>query len=87
MELPVIVLVLADDALSQIKANQERKGFAPVGTTFRGLDYLALARGFGAGGYEVTTEAECRDAFAAARDATTPTIIAAHVDPSAYQLG
>src|SRR5207244_1279144 len=35
LELPVIVVVLADDALSQIKAGQERKGFPVVGTTFR----------------------------------------------------
>ena len=27
-----------------------------------------------------------RDAFAAARDAKRPTLIAAHVDPSAYKL-
>jgi acetolactate synthase-1/2/3 large subunit len=87
MELPVIAVVLADGALSQIKANQERKGFAAVGTTFRGLDYVALARGFGAIGLEVTTDAECREAFASAREAKTPTLIAAHVDPSAYQLG
>lgn len=86
MELPVIAVVLADEALSQIKANQERKGFATVGTTFRGLDYVSLARGFGAIGFEVTTEAECREAFASARDAKRPTLIAAHVDPSAYQL-
>ena len=87
MELPVIAVVLADEALSQIKANQERKGFPTVGTTFRGLDYVSLARGFGAIGLEVTTEAECREAFAVARDAKLPTLIAAHVDPSAYQLG
>ena len=87
LETPVIVVVLADDALSQIKAGQERKGFPAVGTTFRGLDYVAVAKGFGANGYEVTTEAECRDAFGVARSSKTTTLIAAHVDPSAYQLG
>jgi len=86
LELPVIAVVLADEALSQIKANQERKGFKITGTTFRPLDYVAIARGFGAVGYEVTTEAECREAFAAAGDAKGPTLIAAHVDPSAYRL-
>jgi thiamine pyrophosphate-dependent acetolactate synthase large subunit-like protein len=58
-----------------------------VGTTFRGLDYVSLARGFGAIGLEVSTEAQCREAFAAARDSKVPMLIAAHVDPSAYQLG
>ena len=85
--LAVTVVVLADDALSQIKAGQERKGYPVTGTTFGALDYVALARGFGATGYEARTLAECRDAFAAARDASTPVVIAAHVDPSAYQIG
>ncbi|HYK98785.1 MAG TPA: thiamine pyrophosphate-binding protein [Candidatus Acidoferrales bacterium] len=85
--LAVIVVVLADDALSQIKAGQERKGYPVTGTTFGALDYVALARGFGATGYEAKTLAECRDAFASARDASAPVVIAAHVDPSAYQLG
>jgi len=84
--LPVIVVVLADDALSQIKAGQERKGYPATGTTFRGLDYVAVAKGFGASGYDVRSEADCRDAFAAARGAKGPVLIAAHVDPSAYRL-
>jgi len=86
MELPVIAVVLADDALTQIKAAQERKGYPVTGTTFRGLDYVAIAKGFGATGYDATTLAECRDAFAAARSAKGPVLIAAHVDPTAYRL-
>src|SRR5205085_4903026 len=54
----VIVVVLADDALSQIKAGQERKGYAVTGTTFGALDYVAIARGFGITGYEARTIAE-----------------------------
>ncbi len=86
LELPIIVVVLADDALSQIKAGQERRGYPVTGTTFGGLDYVAVAKGFGARGYEVRTEAECRDAFAAARGAKGPVLVAAHVDPTAYRL-
>jgi acetolactate synthase-1/2/3 large subunit len=86
LELRVIVVVLADGALSQIKAGQERKGYPVTGTTFRGLDYAAVAKAFGATGYEVTTEMECRDAFAAARGANGPVLVAAHVDASAYRL-
>jgi acetolactate synthase-1/2/3 large subunit len=85
-KLGVTVIVLADDALSQIKAAQERKGYPVTGTTFGGLDYVALAKGFGITGREVRTIAECREAL---RDRPTdaPVLIAAHVDPSAYQLG
>jgi len=84
--LGVIVVVLADDALSQIKAGQERKGYPVTGTTFRGLDYAALAKGFGVSGHEVTTVEEVRAALRAA-SADAPTLIAARVDASAYQLG
>jgi len=85
-KLGVTVIVLADDALSQIKANQERKGYPVTGTTFGGLDYVALAKGFGIKGHDVRTVAECQKALRA-RSPDSPTLIAAHVDPSAYQLG
>jgi acetolactate synthase-1/2/3 large subunit len=85
-KLGVTVVVLADDALSQIKANQERKGYPVTGTTFGGLDYVALAQGFGITGREVRTVAECRDALST-RSTHRPTLIAARVDPSAYDLG
>ena len=83
--LGVTVVVLADDALSQIKAGQERKGYPATGTTFGALDYPALAKGFGITGHEVRTVAACRDALRA-RSTDRPTLIAARVEPSAYQL-
>jgi acetolactate synthase-1/2/3 large subunit len=86
LRLGIIVVVLADEALSQIKAGQERKGFAVTGTTFGTFDYVALAKGFGVAGHEVTTVEQCRDALRAA-SADAPTLIAARVDASAYQLG
>jgi acetolactate synthase-1/2/3 large subunit len=84
--LGVTVVVLADDALSQIKAHQERKHYAVTGTTFGKLDYVALAKSFGITGHDVRTVAECRDALRAG-SSDKPNLIAAHVDPSAYQLG
>ncbi len=85
--LAVTVVILADDALSQIKAGQERKGYPVTGTTFGALDYAAIARGFGARGIEARTARECREAFRDPAIASRLTLIAAHVDPSAYQLG
>lgn len=84
--LAVIVVVLADGALSQIKAGQERKGYPATGTTFGTLDYVRLAGGFGAKGYDVTTESECTAAFRDALRSRAPVLVAAHVDASAYQL-
>jgi acetolactate synthase-1/2/3 large subunit len=85
-KLGITVVVLADDALSQIKAGQERKGYPVTGTTFGALDYVALAKGFGITGHDVRTVAECRAALGAG-SSKKPNLIAAHVDPSAYQLG
>jgi acetolactate synthase-1/2/3 large subunit len=84
-KLGVTVVVLADDALSQIKAGQERKGYPVTGTTFGPLDYVALAKGFGITGHEARTAEEVRRALGA-RSSERPTLIAAYVDPSAYQL-
>ena len=84
--LAITVVVLADEALQQIKAGQERKGFAATGTTFGGLDYRALATAFGADGVEVRTVDECRAAFRDAERSTRVTLVAAHVDPASYRL-
>jgi acetolactate synthase I/II/III large subunit len=80
------VVVLADQALQQIKAGQERKGVPVTGTTFGALDYRALATAFGADGVEVRTLDECRAAFRDATASTRLTLVAAHVDPAGYRL-
>lgn len=84
--LPVLIVVLADEALSQIKIGQERRGLPATGTTFGKLDYVALARAFGACGREVSTPKECAEAFAWAATTGKPTIVAAHIDPTGYVL-
>jgi len=84
--LAITVVVLADEALQQIKAGQERKGFPVTGTTFGALDYRALATAFGADGVEARTLDECRTAFRDAARSTRVTLIAAHVDPAGYRL-
>jgi len=83
--LGVTVVVLVDDALSQIKAGQERKGYPVTGTTFGALDYPKLAAAFGIAGIDVTTVEECRAAFRSP-PADRPRLVAAHVDPSAYRV-
>jgi acetolactate synthase-1/2/3 large subunit len=80
------VVVLADEALQQIKSAQERKGFVPTGTTFGALDYRALAAAFGADGVEARTVDECRAAFRDATRSTRVTLVGAHVDPAGYRL-
>ena len=83
--LAVTVIVLVDDALSQIKAGQERKGYPVTGTTFGAIDYSKLGAAFGVEATIVSTVAECRDAFRKApRD--LPVLIAARIDPAGYRV-
>jgi len=84
--LAITVVILADEALQQIKAGQERKGFAVTGTTFGALDYRALATAFGADGVEVRSLDDCRIAFRDAARAKRVTVVAAHVNPAGYRL-
>jgi len=84
--LGVTIVVLADDALSQIKAGQERKGYPTTGTTFGAIDYPKLGAAFGIEARTVSTVAECRDVFRRTpRD--RPILIAARIDPAAYRIG
>lgn len=86
LELGIVIVVLADDALSQIRAGQERRGYPATGTTFGGVDHIALAGSFGIDGHEVTTLAELREALRNAASVTRPRLVAAHIDPSAYRV-
>src|SRR5207302_10962185 len=84
LRLGITVVVLVDDALSQIKAGQERRGYPVIGTTFGGLDYPKLASAFGIPGVDVETPGECHTAFASP-PGDRPVLIAAHLDPGRYQ--
>ena len=83
--LGVLIVVLVDDALSQIRAGQERKGYPVIGTTFGSIDYSKLGAAFGIEAKSVSTLAECRDAF---RTPPTdrPLLVAARIDPNAYRI-
>jgi len=83
--LGVLIVVLVDDALSQIRAGQERKGYPVTGTTFGSLDYSKLGAAFGIEAKIVTTAAECREAFRVP-PTDRPALVAARIDPSAYRI-
>src|SRR2546428_6454465 len=83
--LGVRVIVLVDDALSQIRAGQERKGYPVTGTTFGSIDYVKLGAAFGIEARIVTTPTDCRDAFRAAPK-DRPMLVAARIDADAYRI-
>ena len=86
MELGVapVIVVLNDQALSQIKIKQLKKRLAVVGTEFRGANYTKIAEAFGGKGICVGTEAEYADALKEALHSGALTVIEARIDPSQY---
>src|SRR5438132_3696887 len=85
LRLAMTVVVLVDDALSQIKAGQERKKFPVTGTTFGNLDYGEVAQGFGITAWDVRAPEPCRDALRKP-SSDQPSLLVAHLDPSANRL-
>ncbi|NOZ29956.1 MAG: thiamine pyrophosphate-binding protein [Chloroflexi bacterium] len=85
LRLPVIVVVLADQAMSLIRLKQEAAGYEPVGTLFAPVDWCAVARGFGARATVARTSEEVRVAIDAGLAADGPMLIEARIDASEYR--
>ncbi|HEY3064316.1 MAG TPA: thiamine pyrophosphate-binding protein [Methylomirabilota bacterium] len=84
-ELPLVVVVFDDGALSLIRVKQEQRAMPGDSLTYRGPDFAALAKSFGMAAWTVTTEHALRDAVVRAQEAATPALIAARIDPSGYR--
>ncbi len=84
LNLPLLVVVMADAALSSIKIKQQRRLYPPVGTEIGPVPAAAIARDFGLRGERVTSVADCRRAMADALGASMPTVIEAVIDPAGY---
>lgn len=83
-DLPIVVVVLDDQALALIKLKQAKMQMAPRAVDFAGPRFDLLAQGFGAVGLRVETQAAFEDAFDAALASRKLTVIDAMVDPSEY---
>ncbi len=83
--LPLTILVFADESLSSIRALQEQRRFAPVGTSLGHADIPKLAEGLGALGTEVEDEEGLRAALQDALGTTQPAIIVARIRSSGYR--
>ncbi len=83
-DLPLVVVVLNDAALSLIKLKQSKMNMSPRATDFRSPDFARIAEGFGAKGVRVDTIEAFGREFAAAVASRRFTVIDAQVDPSEY---
>ena len=82
--LPIVVVVFDDEEIGLIRVKQEIKGIARFGVGIGGLDWAALAAGFGADGVVVESEHALGDALQAAVASGRTTLVAARIDGGAY---
>jgi acetolactate synthase-1/2/3 large subunit len=85
LQLPIVILVFNDQALSLIEIKQEQKGYEGVSMRYGGPDLAALARAFGLAAYAAEDEAAFRAALVAAQRIPGPALIDARIDASGYR--
>jgi acetolactate synthase-1/2/3 large subunit len=84
LDLPLVVVVLNDDALSLIKLKQSKMQMAPQAVDFRSPRFAEIARGMGGAGVRVESLAAFEAAFDRAVASRRFTVIDAVVDPAEY---
>jgi acetolactate synthase-1/2/3 large subunit len=84
LDLPLVVVVLNDDALSLIKLKQSKMQMAPQAVDFRSPRFAEIARGMGGEGVRVDSLAAFETAFEQAVASRRFTVIDAVVDPTEY---
>ncbi len=84
MNLPVVIVLMNDNALDLIRSAQRRGGKPVYGTTFTNPDYSLVAAGYGLNYHRVDDRLSCATAFQLALDAKGPSLIDVQVDPSTY---
>jgi len=85
LQLPLIIVVLCDGALSLIAMSQERRGLPHNAVNFTNPDIPKVAEAFGADGKVCETVSEVEKAIASAETTRRLTVIQAIVDPGPYR--
>jgi acetolactate synthase-1/2/3 large subunit len=85
LEVPVVIIVFDDGALSLIQIKQAQRGFDGSSTRYTGLDLAAVARASGLTAFRADDERGFRSAFLSALAAPGPTLIDARIDPTGYR--
>jgi acetolactate synthase-1/2/3 large subunit len=84
MDLPVIVVVMNDNALDLIRTAQQRRDKPVYGTTFTNPDYALIAASYRLGYHYVNSIESCQMAIQSALLAKKPYLIDVQIDPSGY---
>jgi acetolactate synthase-1/2/3 large subunit len=82
--LPFVTVVYNDSALSLIDVAQQNRGYPTCGVKFGGVDFAAVAAGFGVWSRRVDTLDALEDAVREGLRINGPVVIDAVVDPAEY---
>ena len=83
-QLPVLVIIMNDNALDLIRSAQLRAGRAAFGTEFHNPDFGLIARAYGIEYRRVQSKTDCDAAIRAGMTRRAPMIIDVMVDPVGY---
>jgi acetolactate synthase-1/2/3 large subunit len=85
MSAPIVVLVIADRALSLIRLGQAARGLPNFGVDFGPIDAVKIAEACGADGIRVSGLAELTSAVKKAAGSRSSTVIEVPMDPDLYR--
>jgi acetolactate synthase-1/2/3 large subunit len=84
MNLPLIVMMMNDNALDLIRSAQQRRDKTVYGTTFANPDYRLISAGYGVEYHRVADVEGCSAAVQSALGSKKPVLIDVQIDPTAY---
>ena len=85
LALPMVVVVMVDNDLTQVQRRQEKAGFKTTSTTFQRVDYGAVAGAFGIDSMKASTGPDFAAAVERAVAANRPILIEAELDSEEYR--
>ncbi|MCC7106779.1 MAG: hypothetical protein IT307_16725, partial [Chloroflexi bacterium] len=85
LALPIVLVVMVDSSLTQVKRRQERKGYGTGSTSFQRVDFCTIARGFGVEAVRADTTPAYRAAVERALQARRPCLIEATLDAAEWR--
>ena len=85
LELPLVLVVMVDNDLTQVRRRQEKAGYATESTTFQRVDYGAVARSFGIEAMRASRADEFARVVERAVGAGRPVLVEAELDSEEYR--
>jgi pyruvate dehydrogenase (quinone)/pyruvate decarboxylase len=80
--LPVQIVVMKNNSLSEVRFEQQELGNPPYGCDLGPIDFMAFAKACGADGFRCATPAEVRPALTSALQSPRAAVVEAIVDPN-----